>query len=471
LGGASLEAEATDASCERGVMKWVKRACWAAAWGAWAWCGVGLHRELPRDWAPGLRRLPQEFVGFVQDAEIVVCRGANDGKEFQSFDARTGARIHDRARIAVDGKTGIVSLRHGVGVGVHFDAWLKEPRADALQAFDFRTGEWRELGAKQQRIFDVHRQKPWIAVRLENGEANRPRVGVFDVHAGKTLGIWESARPPEHSVDFVNDCYFDGDDELVFFIVRNVPAERGATGVVQRFEHWSAAQGSVGKAVPLERVYYRSTKPAGGRIAMMGFAGRPDAIEVLDHHSGASLISSDVVDLDAGGQRRTFPLEPVLSPSGRALMGRSNCLWSVDERRPIWKGSQSAEEVLFANAGAARFGVREDWAQALGRLGVRSNRWTFAVRDYDTGAVCYRVWGTGPASNDFDPGVRYALLRREAEETGAEEPEYVIVDSAPNVNWTFIAICQLVLALPVVSVWAVLRRRRFSEVEETVTRG
>src|SRR5262245_40697184 len=28
-------------------MKWFKRCCWLAAWGAWTWLGIGLYRELP----------------------------------------------------------------------------------------------------------------------------------------------------------------------------------------------------------------------------------------------------------------------------------------------------------------------------------------------------------------------------------------------------------------------------------------
>jgi hypothetical protein len=33
-------------------MRWLKRSLWISAWGVWAWLGVGLYRQLPREPGP-----------------------------------------------------------------------------------------------------------------------------------------------------------------------------------------------------------------------------------------------------------------------------------------------------------------------------------------------------------------------------------------------------------------------------------
>jgi hypothetical protein len=443
-------------------MRWLPRLFWLSAWALWLWLGVGLHRELPRDWGPAVRKLPMDFVGFVHDSDIALCNVPLRFEEYQCVDVRTGAKLYEPIKITADGESGVLSLRHGFAVGLCFDASIKEFESASLHSFNLRTGEWKNLHVKPNRIFDVHRIQPWIAVRLENGERNEPRVAVVDVLAGSTLGVWGAEPAPNNApVDFVQDCWFTGDgDEIVVRISGESLRGKDQIRVEQRLEHWSVSIGPVGEPVPLKRVYGRSTKAAGGRIVASNFGGTVGSFEVLDHRTGASLLDGDFPGLHADGQRRTYPLEACLSPSGHNLLPKSNSLWNIDDRRPIWKGRAQYEEIVAAHPQSSRIGVLEEWTEAAARIGSKSQHWTFAIRDLETGAVVHRVWGTGPISQDFSPSVRYALLKREGADPDDPQPEHVVVDATPNVNWTLLVICQTILALPILMVWAVLKWRR-----------
>jgi len=75
-------------------MMWVKRSLWVVAWALWAWLGVRLYVELPRDAGTPLCQVgedDEECLGFVPGAEVVVTRRVKDGTTTHRFwDARTG---------------------------------------------------------------------------------------------------------------------------------------------------------------------------------------------------------------------------------------------------------------------------------------------------------------------------------------------------------------------------------------------
>jgi len=79
-------------------MRWVRRGLWIAAWGVWAWLGVGLYHELPRK--PGALvhelnlRFPDDMpVGFVGNTNrLVVARNLRTKNEqaVELFDIDSG---------------------------------------------------------------------------------------------------------------------------------------------------------------------------------------------------------------------------------------------------------------------------------------------------------------------------------------------------------------------------------------------
>src|SRR5215203_6007263 len=82
-------------------MKYVKRACWIAAWGFWVSAGFGLYHHLPRTVGPPVCTLsaPKSAVGFIGETnEVVVLNRSQspDGKPIgiiEVKDAETGKTL------------------------------------------------------------------------------------------------------------------------------------------------------------------------------------------------------------------------------------------------------------------------------------------------------------------------------------------------------------------------------------------
>src|SRR3954470_7591683 len=81
-----------------GMRRWLPRFLWLLAWSGWAWLGVGLWRELPRDLGPVVCRLPlgngEQVVGFFKSRPVVVTCARDLQNEITIFrlrDALNGA--------------------------------------------------------------------------------------------------------------------------------------------------------------------------------------------------------------------------------------------------------------------------------------------------------------------------------------------------------------------------------------------
>ena len=78
-------------------MRWLKRGLWLTAWVVWAWLGVGLHRELPRQAGRLVHRLPFEGgevpLGWIEGTSKAVSIRYNPAAEKTSvrrWDVATG---------------------------------------------------------------------------------------------------------------------------------------------------------------------------------------------------------------------------------------------------------------------------------------------------------------------------------------------------------------------------------------------
>src|SRR5262245_54753071 len=101
-------------------MTWVKRSLWIAAWSMWAWLGIRLAVELPRDAGTPLCQVgdcAEECLGFGPGSEVVVTRRVKDGAmTHRCWDARTGTvRPADEAALRDiergSGKTPVLTPR------------------------------------------------------------------------------------------------------------------------------------------------------------------------------------------------------------------------------------------------------------------------------------------------------------------------------------------------------------------------
>ena len=122
-------------------------------------------------------------------------------------------------------------------------------------------------------------------------------------------------------------------------------------------------------------------------------------------------------------------------------------LWDVDAGRRLWRRTDVSVET---RPSAGLFSVYEDWRTHLDLFGSMGETLptTTAVRDIETAALLYRHWG-----DDF-----LACVSPDGERAA---DKYGRVYALPvGANLLLLALCQALLALPIVVVWSVLRWRR-----------
>jgi hypothetical protein len=153
--------------------------------------------------------------------------------------------------------------------------------------------------------------------------------------------------------------------------------------------------------------------------------------------------------------RRPAPYGPHLSSNGRTLLALNPLsLWEVESGKVLWKG----EDDQWPNVSVREnsFSVHEPWSIPLTKwFGTRawfSSLNTTAWRNLETGRLEFRTW---------------AMSNRTAAQTSPDGSLSIGRDGAVNqmpyrVHWIRLALCQIVLASPLVLCWALLgwRRRR-----------
>jgi hypothetical protein len=422
-------------------MKWLKRGLWTAAWGVWVWCGFGLARELPRDLGPVISQLPlrgdERVFGFLGDSEQIALSPKSGDPEFQTYDARTGEKIRDFSfpgywRVSASPEIRTHGVVHGTG-----DA---NDSNKALHLVDLRTGVTTTLSDK--KVFNVafHPKRTWIAFRESAPAKDEPRsLVVVDWTTGAELFL----RPPSPDRLLVRKPAFLGDSNRL--AVPTAPVPPGYQG--QRstdLEIWRIETPCVlEKVVRLPSV--GELMPSNSeRIALRNSARKDGRVEVFALDSGRRLFSAPVADI----YDRSFLRHSSLSPNARSmLLGDPASLWNVDDGSIRWTSDEWTK--FYRELPADAFSVWESWNHPWTH-GLLANWNTVAVRDLDDGRLRFRCRARDASALPFRSSDGSLGMTRD----GA-------VHHRPfSVNFRVLALCQTILALPLILLWAVLRWRR-----------
>ena len=426
-------------------MRWVKRGLWVAAWGIWAWLGTGLYRELPRhevlaEIAPP-RNEHVRFCGDMDDGTSVTRIAddeANRSTHYRVRDTKTGHLLHEWKGPSQEYPVW-ESSRLSVVAGVNLEA-VEAGTSQPFQLLDLRTGAWTALGNPLLHIEGEHSSRPWILI--DDGAADGSRLRVYDVDAKQWLFEWGQSHPMRGVEEEVNRSWFE-QDELAVVVEhrRRWGTDRRPEPYPesQRIERWHVPSKTRLASAPIDPPARYIAPWPNHRMLLVGRSSLPDSAAIVDIRSSETIFMAPALD-EGEPAWLELPSRVILprpSASGRTLLSQLGRLWSVDERRVLWRHSVT-ERVEDRQYSANTFRIFEEWTPWLQAFHLPFSLTTMAIRDLETGAVRYRTFTTSA----YDGAVRL-------------EPE-----SPPSANWPLLAFCQTILALPLILLWLALLWRR-----------
>lgn len=428
-------------------MKWVKRGCWVAAWGVWVWLGLGLYRELPRNFEKGVKldaafELPA--YGFIGDSHEVVVSSSNRGPKwgrqvFQIFDADTGRLIREFSHQGLWATRDGNEFRRGVAF---VNSFADDPKDVGFFCIDLISGASRKVSSMLAKQVALHESHPWVAFREEDRFFfTLKRLVVCDWSNCEEIFF---LNPGIGRENLVGDHFFLPDSDRLVVQRGPITDKANELGVIEIWEPSKrprmvkALRGSVGVQASLA---------SGGRIAYLERVTGPSTIDIFDIEIGQRVFSHPPQSARGKSDDR-HPRRPLLFQDGRSVCGgEDGSIFDVESGQVLWP-RYSHESVMFSPA-PDQFCVYEQWHELSGfKFPWRFE--TFATRDYK-GALMFRSWEDVP----LNPAHRSSDGKLLIDWSNVQ-----IIRLPLLVNYPLLAICQTILALPLVFLWAILRWRR-----------
>jgi len=438
----------------------IRRGIWLSVWAIWAWLGVGLARQLPRELGAPVSQLVNPAgveckpLGFIDDTHVLMTRNERDGEvgSLVCWDADNGLKLHEYGGIPPGnqefGDWTSVSLRHRVAAVIKMEEGKPDAAHPALHLLDLRTGEWRKLSSLPWRPLAFHPRRRWLAASTAPDRERPAQVCVFDLDSGERLLEW-TGEATARGADHVRVCHFPaGSGELL--IVCDTFGDDPNTTVDQRVIHIDVSSRTVGTTWRLPQAYRTILSPAeNGLMVMAGVNARQDRTDIVDHRSGnvehsVAAERSEPNMIYRSGAREIWPA--VLSPSGRTILSTPAGLRRLDGKQ-LWTPDANIETPA-TRPGAKSFIVTEIWKPVLKSLRLPYDWTTYAVRDLEDGRVLYRSWQR-PTHECLSSDGRVGV--------GDDLKVYTL---PPPINWLVLLVCQAILALPLLPTWVALRWRR-----------
>jgi hypothetical protein len=441
-------------------MAHLKRLCWLAAWSVWVWLGVGLHRELPRNLGRPIHRLP--FAADEMTLGLIDGTSKSVSVRFDQDAEKTYVRRWDVAAGTLEEEIKGAWFERGAFqfqlsptkrfmtcgyADLKCDDWrliFVNSRAARLtmtnvgrEIVDLSTGKRSPIPDHAEVVF--HPVRPLAAFWFRFPRLETKRVQVVDLESGRRVFEWPT-DPPDPPPDVIKAPCFVGDDRIAIPVASQAPgAERAAV----RLELWTLGADRPLSVVAVERWSDQASTPAGGRVAWQLQTAGGFPIEVFDCNMERLILPEPL----AAGDRPIVSfagLIPTLSADGRMVLGpATRRLTEVDTGRIVWAARRG--ETLLKSADSRRFETFEPWD--FRTHPPRPFLATHATRELSTGRLLDRVWHSPGRLCRSDDG-RFMLVSNE-------------VHGLPlNVNWPLLALCQAILASPLILLWLLLRRRR-----------
>jgi hypothetical protein len=421
-------------------MKWFKLTFWLLAWSFWLWLGFGLHRELPR----------KVQTKQLQVANVKFCRGLGivgaDRVAVWELDQKQSPAVG-----VYDSETGRLVHRFPLSPSMRWPpATLFRQRyfLDGLSVIDLVEGTKRPNPFHAPRRSAPEWNDPCVALVEGTIRADRSqRVVLYDFEAQKE--VFEGSVTVAGGV-LDAPFYFPGDQKLAL-AGRPIGPYRDGDGTT--FLVWSTKPSA--EAEPLPETF--NVGPSASESITYSSDGRAaygppdsDAFEVFDFRKGSVIFSRPATNtLPNAGP--FSPLRPVISWDGMTVLGGwPRTLWNLDDGMPLWQArSHEAFPDMFDRRGIRRFSVCERWHQMWGGWLPPIKFETLAIRDASDGSLIHRIGGFSTAE----------ALRATYGENFLMTNGGLFAKLPPSPNWPLLALCQTILALPLIFLWAILRWR------------
>lgn len=468
-------------------MHHLKRLLWLAAWGVWVWLGVGLHRELPRDLGPAVHSIPSQHPNFIwgfvdRKPKIAVMEFRSDRDEYvwRIHDAYSGENVSE---FCVPRKP-LGPIKHSpnrrflhvdhpptdFSSVLKIDATIPEalPKwpVQKLHLLDLAAARWLEITIEEHRLI-YHPTKPWAVFWTGGGrDYGNSYVVVHDMETGRRIFEWRERIQSKSELS--TTPLFIGDDRIGIPTVRSRSADGSLRAHDLVLEVWAIGPSNaapslhpdsgVGAHYGSEGAVHSSTSR--GRVAWNRSRRDGLGVAVFDLPSGSTVLQEPPVEqgwMSSKARLSEWTPPPITEDGRKVLNIFTGRLLEVDTGKAIWTSGSS--EFLTSIGANECFEVQETWLSGF-ELFMKPLV-TFAVRDMHTGAVRYRSWNqTLQSECTVGDGHRLVLV-------GADVHELPLL-----VNWPLLALCQTILALPLVMLWAGLkwRRRRAARREPVVLR-
>ena len=433
-------------------MKWLSRVFWLLAWGAWLWLGFGLHRELPRGLGtvvfkspPGTLLLP---VGFLDGEPTLVLgeftKGAQSRLGFQIWDVKSGKLLR---RIPMESMPDAVTRVNFSSRHAKLIVFQRAPNVRGrFRATSIDVRNERRVSLGETPFLSVfHPTKPWVALYDHSIPPASAETVVIDLESGRRLLDRRSDRTFK---ELVGQPLFTGDSQIA------IPRSAAVGGVGSRsvaLEMWMLP--STETPARVDRIIGFGTPAdfaASDRMTWQDEGGR-GAVHVYDAAKGRAAFSFALQSDDDVAVSRDWPGSEI-SRDGRTVFSKWWMkLWDVDTGRLLWsarnrEGPLSVQERYPSIDPAGCFTIQEFWSLAL-----PNSKWetkSYAVRDLRSGRLVCRMRQSKEYFLSSDGRYLYDLA------LGG------VRSFPPPPNYPLLAVCQTILALPLVLLWALLCWRR-----------
>jgi len=424
-------------------MKWLKRSLWLAAWGVWVWLGFGLARELPRD-LEVVCKLPVDQadyqIGFLKGTDHVAVVRRTDTWEplISVFDAATGELIRETKSPLFRGFAWFPDDGDDPPL-VYANVFETIPPGHdrGLREYNLATGVWR-------KVCDEHHNIVGIDPRTRIALCIKPNVVVsaftfLDLETGKPLFVREV--PSGWGAIPLAQIIKDAGVAVLPLAIWEKGAPRGEA---VKLEIWR-----LGPPVTLERTinvtgHQSLLNDTPGGLLALPRDGTPSALDVYDLKANRWIYRGPSDAYDHPNSKYSGNAW-TLSPTGKTATNGLG-IWNIETGRRIWKASFH-EIGMPDRKGGIR--VLEQWYRVWEKWLPDFIFETYAWRDIDDGKLLLRAAIVQPS---FPSELNDAR-------TLAVAQDGTVYRMPPPINWKLLAICQSILASPLVFLWALHRWR------------
>ena len=463
-------------------MKWVKRGVWVAAWGVWAWCGVGLYRELPRDLGTEVCRLPiskgESFVGLLDTpAAVTAAKSDDDRLTIRLWDLVSGTMTKsftgpywfaDWFSELLDSR-GWLSPEHRLLLSnAPWDRPVRPP--NFYSVLNLESGQWRRLNVPDNASATLHHTRPWALFLEEAKTWVGFEATVMDLRTGERLFRWPSPSSPRNGLR-LQTAFFVGDGVALSF---REPDEKDPRP--EQFVEWwlLLPEPSVSSRQSIEIRRDPNSTSSTGRAVWRDYL-HFDECWVYDLATGRSVFDSRKPHPEEKGSVMFSlsdtgpPLPNLLSADGRLLFDGS--VRDLDAGRVVW----SPQNEVYEGKGRTRVGSSwylrkgekvtaadpRGWFETTETWQLRLGNWsreatTYGIRSARTAALAFRCHNPIASSTVWSS----RAPRVSSDRNWMVNENGQVFRLPPRPNYPLLLLCQSILALPLTLLWAGLRWRR-----------